>query len=769
MPLSCSTILRASMVMAVLLSLLSPWQSAGAQVAPKSKGDSVAFTNPSIKFDSLLQQLDSSFKSLPRKAVTNLLSTFNNSQQKLKSKVSDLVRLPNDSIPDLPKERFFNKPALRFGGGYVNYAYNFRSNIDTPFAEKNIGQHNVTGSINVVAGSVLPLKVNYWIRQSNSVLFRNVTDVQVVFDAAGFKDNLTRNLQKKMMAFVPGLYDSLLEKLYTGKLQELQQLKSWLNAPYSIQSLRGYKEIVQVPTLSYDMKLPDSVNVRASDSIRRMAKQFIELYEAGKEKYAWLNDKVDSLGQAVKDMKQRIQQFKQLLSGRIPDWATFNTWKNKLQEYSPGIADVTSKYKWLMGVRNFSLGKSPVNYSELTAKNINVTGINFEYNSWYYLSVTAGVVDYRFRDFVINRFNRTPQYLYMVRAGLGRLEGNYFILSAFRGRKQLYASANNSSHSTSIDITGLSAETKWQLAKTTYIVAEAAESLSPDYRSNPPAESSKFTWTNKINKALSFKFYSYLPKIGSRIEGLYKYTGANYQSFSSFQTNAAVRTWYVKWDQNFFNRKLRITASVRSNEYTNPYIIQNYESNTIFKSVMVSFRARKWPSIALGYVPMTQLTKVGDQLLESRFQSLTASLSHSYKVGAQRGSSMLVVNKFYNNSNDSGFVYFNATNVCFSQQVLFNHFNAGLNISHSKNGQYELNILEENLQFYILKNTALGFNIKINNLNRQVTTLGGGVNTNIEISKKDMLYISYDKGYLPGINNRLVANDMASIQYSRYF
>ena len=59
-----------------------------------------------------------------------------------------------------------------------------------------------------------------------------------------------------------------------------------------------------------------------------------------------------------------------------------------------------------MNVRKFGIGRNQVNYSELTSKNISLTGLNFEYNSWYYAALSAGNVDYRFRDFVVNRFNR---------------------------------------------------------------------------------------------------------------------------------------------------------------------------------------------------------------------------------------------------------------------------------------------------------------------------------------------------------------------------
>src|SRR5204862_302099 len=105
------------------------------------------------------------------------------------------------------------------------------------------------------------------------------------------------------------------------------------------------------------------------------------------------------------------------------------------------------------------------------------------------------------------------------------------------------------------------------------------------YRNNPPQGSTKFNLSDRTNLAYAFKVSTWWPHTNSRLEGFYKYTGANFQSFSSFQTNAAMESWYVKAEQNFFTRKLRIVGSLRKNEFSNPFIVQQYTSNTVFKSL----------------------------------------------------------------------------------------------------------------------------------------------------------------------------------------
>jgi hypothetical protein len=668
----------------------------------------------------------------------------------------------------IPSAKLFGAPLIAFKGGYVNYGFDYRSNIDTPYAEKDITQHILTGGLNLSVAKNIPLKVNYWIRRSNSSLFRDITDVQVAFDPAGFRNNLVNQARQQWRSVAGSLNDSLLEKLYGLKGAELKEAANWLHNPFQAQKLREYRELIQIPSLSYNPNLPDSVNKRRGDSLQRVARLFIDTYSQTKGRYDQLQKQTDSLKEAVVKMHQRLQQYQQLLNGQVGDWASYDTWKNELGKYQSGQPTVPDKYKWLMGIRSFSAGRTPINYSELTAKNISLTGVNFEFNSWYYLAFTAGLVDYRFRDFVVNRFNTTPQYLTMLRLGIGRLEKNYLILSVFRGKKQLYTSSSTTTFPASITITGLSVQAKWQLHRTTSLVAEAAESLSPNYQSTPPATNGKFTLTDNTNKALSLQLRTYLPKTRSLVEGMYKYTGANYQSFSSFQTNAAAKSWYIKGEQSFFKQQLRLTAALRSNEFTNPYIIQDYKSNTVFKSINAVFRRRNWPVITIGFVPMSQLTVIDQQVVENRFQTFTASMNHFYRLGTQHASSTLVYNRFYNTSVDTGFIYFNSVNFFYAQNFLFRRFSAGLAASHSTSSQYELDVIDGNVHINLRK-ISVGGGIKINSLNRKDTKGGGYGNLNLPISRKDMIYLSYEQGYLPGTGKQLVRNDMGSIQYSRRF
>ncbi|MBL0133430.1 MAG: hypothetical protein IPP79_05100 [Chitinophagaceae bacterium] len=106
---------------------------------------------------------------------------------------------------------------------------------------------------------------------------------------------------------------------------------------------------------------------------------------------------------------------------------------------------------------------------------------------------------------------------------------------------------------------------------------------------------------------------------------------------------------------------------------------------------------------------MSQLTKVGNQLLESRFQTFNASYYHIYKVKKSRAATTFVFNRFYNTQTDSGFVYYNASNWYAGQFFYFKVFSVGTTASLIRNSSYRLLVVEQNLQWNLPKWGTLGF------------------------------------------------------------
>ena len=661
-------------------------------------------------------------------------------------------------------------PLLKFTGGYACYNFNYRSDLDTPYTEKNITQHQVVSTLNFTVAGLIPIRVNSFIRRSNSTIFRDITDIQVAFDAAAYRNGLASTIRRQLMSQAPGA-DSLAGKLSKLRRTQVGQLGAWLQDPLTAQKLVEANEIVKVPHMTYDMKLPDTVNKKREDSIRREARLFLELYRKTKDEYARLSGQADSLKSVYDQSLEKVNKFRQLANGSFGTSSSYDQWKGQLQQYAPGMGELSGKERWLLGVRNFGLGRNNINASELTAKNISVNGVNFEYNSWYYLGLSAGLVDYRFRDFVVNRLQQTPQYMYLARVGLGRLERNYFIVSVFGGQKQLLTSITPAGTLATVRLTGLSAETKWQVDRNTYVIAEVAQSFSPDLQSTPPVPKPGWDLSSRNNQALSVKFSSWIPATASRLEAQYKFTGANFESFNSFQTNAEQKAWYVKGEQNFFGRQLKLVASLRSNDFSNPYIVQDYKSNTVFKSLSATFHRKGLPVISIGYMPMSQLTMVGSQLEESRFQTLNTSISHFYRLGQRQASTNIVYTKFFNSSTDTGFIYYNSTNLYAGQTIFFRDFTATLALSHSQNTGYQYDVLEGNVNIPLSKAISLGMGAKLNDLNEVQTGVGGFINGNMAAGPRDKFYFHLEKGYLPGSGAaaKLVPNVIGTLNYTKIF
>lgn len=759
-----------SFMLLTIFCLLYPC-GANAQQSRVNKQDTAKNSLYTTITDSLRKQGDTAIKAADHLLDYKKQQVRDKLKEALPGKPRLNVPVPDSSLIDIQhpfRHLFVSKPVVKFNGGYVSYNFNYRSNIDTPYTEKDISQHQLAGRLNFTVAGIVPLQVNYWVRRSNSSFFRDVTDVQVAFDGAAFRQRLQETLRARMMALSAQLKDSVTGQLYQLKKLQHLDVETWLKNPLNQQALIEANEVVRIPRVTYDPHLPDSVNVRREDSLKKAAAFFIDLYRKTQTEYVQLQKQLDSLKQVYDNNTARIQQYKQMLQGR--DWlqgAGLQKLKTTLQHYGLDSIDMPAKYKWLLGLRTLSIGRSPVAYSELTAKNLSITGLNFEYNSWYYLAVTAGLVDYRFRDFAVSRLNRKPQYLYMVRAGIGRLEKSYFILSAFHGQKQLFTSGA-SARLSALTVTGFSAEAKWQVHSTTYLTGEIATSLSPDYHTNPETKTT-FNLQDKNNKAYALKAYSYLPYTATKLEGTYKFTGANYQSFSSFQTNAAQESWYLKAEQHFFKKRLKINAALRSNEFSNPYIVQQYKSNTVFKSITATWRMRKWPVISLGYQPMSQLTMLDSQVVENRFQSLNASGYYQFKIRDLPTATTIVFNQFYNTSADTGFVYYNAVNVYASQSFFFNRFTANVAVSHTANTSYALNVLDGGIQLNLQRIGTIGMGVKVNSFNRNVVKTGGYLNAGIKVGKADMIYASYEQGYLPGFKGGLVRNGTGNVQFIKYF
>src|SRR5690606_21024453 len=91
---------------------------------------------------------------------------------------------------------FSTKSFLKPGSGYLNYNWHYRTGIDTPFVENNISQHLLTGSFNATLANMIPLRITYFERRSNSHLFRDFRDIRVELNVPEFQKIKADQLRK---------------------------------------------------------------------------------------------------------------------------------------------------------------------------------------------------------------------------------------------------------------------------------------------------------------------------------------------------------------------------------------------------------------------------------------------------------------------------------------------------------------------------------------------------------------------------------------------
>jgi hypothetical protein len=154
---------------------------------------------------------------------------------------------------------------------------------------------------------------------------------------------------------------------------------------------------------------------------------------------------------------------------------------------------------------------------------------------------------------------------------------------------------------------------------------------------------------------------------------------------------------------------------------------------------------------------------------ESRYQAFNINVNHLYKLGTTNASTTIMYNRFYNDSRDSGFVYYNAHNLYLNQSILFAKYSANVSISHMQNPQYLLDVMEAGLIKSFNKKTSIGFGVKLDHLNSEENKLGYYIRAKTNISRIGVLNVWGEKGYLAGRGNKLIKNEFMNIGFTRYF
>lgn len=654
-----------------------------------------------------------------------------------------------------PKSR---EELLKFNGGYVQYNWSFRSGLDTAYIGSDLSQHLSTANASFTIANTLPIRINYFGRETNSKYFKSYRDLRIDIDVQQYQTLRKQKMLTAFKSYIQGLENPLLPYAVKVSQNRLATYQAILEDPKVIKKLIESKEIL----LKENFR---DTSFSYKDSIHLEAKNFIYFYDslqAFKKKYEILQD---SLQLVMQTYESKIRSVEHLVNGSFLSPATLvemSALYGKGDNPSQKLLHVSD------GIKLFSIGKTFPSYSNLTLANVNVNGLNIEYNHrTLFLAIAAGRVDFRLRDFLFEKEQKpVSQYIYFGKVGYGKKEYNHIAISYFTGRKQFIGST---SQGPSGIVQGLSISAQVFLNKNTRIYGELAQSGSSLTYSSPSIEKPGIRLTDNSQKAYAFSLNSYLPQTHTTIEGYFQKTGLNYQCFNSFQYNAAVNSWSGKIEQPIWKRQLVLLASVRKNDFTNPFLLQRYNANTVFKTAMLTFRKQRWPMISLGYLPVSQNIILGNQVFENHFQCLTGNANYQYTIGLARSFTTLMYSQYYNESYDSGFVYFNSKNIFWNQSFAFDGFSVSMGASVMQNRQYQLSVLDGGIHTILFKAVNLDVSVKVNHLKREDAKFGFKTGSGFVLKNIGEINVWMEKSYLPAEQNNLSKYEMYNLGFTRFF
>ncbi|SFQ31135.1 hypothetical protein [Parafilimonas terrae] len=689
--------------------------------------------------------------------------------------------------------------------GNIAYDYFYQSRLDTPFIGEDLQQHTITTRLSVLLKDQYPFNVSLSSTFGNSPYMRNFFGANLDFDQRKFTqivknraENFIRNSMEDSNVFKQ-LSDDL-----DKKIRALKEIREWLYNPSITQKLvearerylaRQQAQLAQPPAdtttedwytqlgalklknSAYRLNSPKSIGRNADNNEDSAYKRYQRFYNEQRIKADSIAREIDQLKGKLLSKQKRLDSTQKSLSARINSYRDLNTLNDSLKKIMPDSV-LPKGLSLLASLRKLSIGTSTLDYSELSVKNITVTGLQVEINPKWYYAVAGGFINYRFRDYYMLNDSRThhDQYLGIIRFGKGKPETSHLFLTYYFGKRNLYnyGTSADSGIAAKNALSGIALEQKIAVTDNISITAELAKSSMPYY--NRMAQDSKlssgaFNLNDRSNEAYSIKANVDIPGTSSRIDGYFKRYGENFQSFTMFRTNSRQTAWQIHLQQTLFQKQLTLNAAIRKNDFLNPFLDQQLVSNTVFKTLQATLRIKKLPVISLGYFPTTQIVKFSDEkYMEYLFNNLYGSVQYYYKAGALQMSSSITATKFYNRKADSNFVYYNAGNISFNQSVFLKTFVLQGTLSQSQSTNYTLHTCELGLQKKFKRQYAVGGSLKYNKQDiLPDPQIGFALYGAMSLLKNTSIQLRVQKTYMPGPDRTLVPDNIGRVSLYQNF
>lgn len=702
-------------------------------------------------------------------------------------------------------ENFQKKKFIQIHGNIL-YALNYRSYIDTPFDVQDMYQHMLQSYLDVTIKDQYPVRVYINSNFSNAPLLRNFTNLDFQYNRSQFINAVKSRLENWAASEL--LKQTSLDKLKDSLDQqqsELRKISAWLHSNTNYQKLveereRDFLKNYSKTDVSRNKNITSNTdslknNQQVSSTIAGTVlnslfsknkidsndteKKFGDAFANGQNLYDSLSKQYARLKLLYESKRAMFGNDKDSLIRSIQNIKSIDELREAIKDKNLPDSILPKGYKKLLAVRSIGLGTMPVNYSELTIRNVNITGAEIEYNPSYYLAFASGSISYTFRNYFLGNRDQPKQYVTAVRFGKGQLDGNHVIATVYTGKKFTYPGTVVTNDSVvvqpRIQLIGIALESRYQIDRSNFILAEFAKSSLPYYYSSIAEKktdlASVFRFREHSNEAYSIKLQSLINLTQTKISANYKKLGINFQSYGLFTNNTSQNSWYIKIDQPLFKRQLLLNASLRQNDFSNPYTEQQYSSKVIFKSLQATFRRTNWPIISLGYFPSSQIIKLGsDAFIENVFYTLTGTVNSSYKIKNAVLNSALMYTQFYNKASDSDFVFFNTRNIMLNQNIFLQKFNLNGNTSIAFGKYYNLYTLGAGFDCKIKNWLIIGGGLKFNHQTVFENNLPGfSIRSKVKIPLFGTIEIDYDKDFIPGANRSLVPNTTSRVSYLKTF
>lgn len=721
-----------------------------------------------------------------------------------------IERMDRDSYFHAPTDRSSTSNTTTSIHGNIQYDFLHRSYIDTPFAQNNMNQHTIRTSVDVLVKGQYPVKIIASTRQSNSPYFRDVTDVSIQFNQRAYFEKMKNKALQELETRKRQLMLAPMNFMQIQINDRINELQNWLKSPARTEELIRERERIysqrignevdsnnQVP---YNSQL-NQATVRAgvSSRIKKVTDRRSELIDTLISKQDLFNQ--DSIAKVpaekkIQNKRRELDLLLKTLDSLNKQLAKYKAiGRDSLDALKRQIAKMTDpkdlkefvnakglhsvQQKGLAGLANsfktIGLGRTWVDYSDLSVRNISVTGFNVEMNPGrLYIAAAAGKINYRFRDFTSQRPADNKQQLYLLRGGLGAKDGSHLYLTWYDGRKVVLTGTVDSVSSQKAQrVMGAVLEARINLNANNFFIAELGRSSFYDNGANQDAHLlMKKIWTlnDHLNEAFSLRTSNRFPQTSTSFTGVFRKMGQHFQSFNLLPMNIEQVSYQFKLKQYVLKNVLALELGVRKNDFSNQYLNAGLTSKTVFKSAEVTFRKAKLPFVSIGYYPTSQLTlENGNTLVENQCNTLSLIVNHSFRIHGINMSGNLVVLRFYNSSPDTGFIYYNAKSMSVTHFTFFKAFQLQTGVSRIEQRQLTIQTYEETCTWRPFEWITLAGGIKYSKVNSGAELWGGTGGLSVKIARIGTISGAYEKSFLPGNQRKLLPVQTGRVGYYKTF